>query len=483
MRTERTGPLAETAREAAFAVLLRAEAAGAFVSALLYRALERSHLSDQESALAVAITMGVLRHRARLDHALASVLRRPLESLPSAILTVLRMGCYQLLEMDRIPAAAAVSESVEMARRHGHRGTARLVNAVLRRLASEGPPPPPDPRLDPIANLAVVGSHPRWLVDRWVARYGAGEAAALAAANNAPPPSTLRVNTILATREGLLAEMEAQGMRARAGRLPCSIVAEGSLAHRLPLVDRGLLVAQDEGSMLVSLAVAPGPGAVVVDACAAPGGKATHLAALLANEGRVIATDIHPEKLAALARRAAAMGATCLEAHQVDARRLGSLWPEAADAVLVDAPCSGLGVLRRRPERKWRARPEEIAGHAARQREIIDGASGAVRPGGVLVYSVCSLEPEEGPAVTRSFLEENPLFEPEAMPEAVTRFAAASGGDEAGAQALGSGAGSAGEVWLFPHRHGTDGFYVARLRRRRTPVSPQRGGGPGGQLR
>lgn len=467
MRTDRAGSSIGTAREAAFAALLRAEAAGAFVSALLHRTLERSRLSAQDRALVVAITMGVLRHRGRIDYTIASFFRRPLDSLPLAILTTLRMGCYQLLDMDRIPDAAAVFESVELARRHGHRGTARLVNALLRRLASEGPPPPPDPAQDPIANLTVVGSHPRWLVERWVARYGLLQTLALVSANNEPPPSTLRVNALLAARDSVLAELAASGVPAHEGRLPCSIAAEGSLVGRLPLVEQGLMVPQDEGSMLISLALAPDPGAVVIDACAAPGGKATHLAALVGSAGRVIACDIHERKLQALARRAAAMGAVRLEAHHADARRLGGLFPGVADAVLVDAPCSGLGVLRRRPERKWRARQEELVGHATRQREILEGSAGAVRPGGVLVYSVCSLEPEEGPEVVRSFLDGNPMFEACDMPQAVRRFAAESAVPRP--QATAEDPGGAGELWLFPHIHQTDGFYVARLRRRGGP--------------
>ncbi|MDQ7857504.1 MAG: 16S rRNA (cytosine(967)-C(5))-methyltransferase RsmB [Armatimonadota bacterium] len=444
-----------TAREAAFAVLARAEAADAFVSVLLFHTLERSRLASADRALATAIVFGVLRHRARLDHALAPLLARPLGDLPAAIRTILRMGAAQLLVLERIPAAVAVSASVELARRHGHAGTARLVNAVLRRLAAEGPPAPPDRATDPLGFLAVQHSHPRWLLARWAARWGAGEAEALVAANNRPAPSTLRVNTLRASRDEVLAALRARGVEACAGRLPESVRVTGSLTDRLPVIDDGLAVVQDEAAMLVARAVAPPPGGVVIDACAAPGGKATHLAALMDDRGRLFVCDAHPRKLQALAHRAAALGVSCLEAHHLDARELGARWPDAADAVLVDAPCSGLGTVRRRPEIRWRAEEADLARHAAGQAAILAGAAGAVRPGGVLVYSVCSLEPEEGPEVVDAFLAAHPAFTRDPLPQGCPR-------DLDGSSITGD---RPGEAWLLPHRHDTDGFYLARLRR------------------
>lgn len=456
MTSKPAAPVPATAREAAFAVLYRAEAAGAFVSVLLYRTLERSGLSPADRALATAITLGVLRHRGRLDHTLDHLLRRPLATLPSAIRTILRMGCFQIVEMDRIPPPAATSEAVHLARRYGHRGTASLVNAVLRRLVVEGPPPPPDAAVDPIGQVAVVHSHPRWLVARWGARWGLDEAGALAAALNRPAPSVLRVNTLRADRDSVLAALVARGLDARPGLLPEAVRVSGSLVERLPLIAQGLCVAQDEGAMMVGLAVAPPPGGLVIDACSAPGGKTFHLAALMANTGRVVACDAHPRKLQTVARRAAVVGATCVEAHHLDAREIGRRWPDQADAVLVDAPCSGLGTVRRRPEIKWRAAEADLARHAAAQQTILRGAAGAVRQGGVLVYSVCSIEPEEGPQVVDAFLAAHPWFARAPLPGLFPR---AVGGHTLEGT-------SDGEVFLLPHRHDVDGFYIARLRRR-----------------
>ena len=453
IRANTTAP--SSAREAAFTVLHRAEAADAFVSVLLYHTLRRSSLSSADRALATAITLGVLRHRERLDWALGPHLRRPLATLPPAIRTILRMGCYQLLELDRIRPAAAVSEAVTLARRHGHAGTARLVNAVLRRLAAEGPPAP-DASLDPIEQASITHSHPRWLVARWAARWGLDEATALAAANTRPAPSVVRANTLRMTSAELLQAFRARGIPAEPGLVPDAVRVRGSLVDRLPLLDRGCFAVQDEGAMLAALAVGPAAGGVVIDACAAPGGKTVHLAALMGNAGRVLACDSHHGKLLALARRCAVMGATCVEAHHLDARELGRRFPDLADAVLVDAPCSGLGTIRRRPEIKWRVAEDALGRFAAAQRAILDGAAGAVRPGGALVYSVCSLEPEEGPQVVRGFLDRHPAFALDPLPDAVPRLVRDSPIEGA----------AAGEMLLLPHRHDTDGFYVARLRRR-----------------
>lgn len=444
-----------SAREAAFAVLYRAEAADAFVSILLFRTLERERLSAADRGLATALVLGVLRHRGRIDHALAPLLRRPLETLPAAIRTVLRIGAYQLLDLDRIPKPVAVSEAVTLAARHGHAGTARLVNAVLRRLAAEGPPGLPDvaasAAADPAGHLAVRYSHPRWLIERWIARWGIVEVEELVAAQTQPAPSAIRVNTLRTTPEALRATLQERGVAATPGLVADALRVEGALGDRLALVEAGLAVIQDEGAMLVALAVGAASGQTIVDACAAPGGKTTHLAALMANAGRIVACDIHPRKLQALAARCALLGASCVEAYDLDARAIGNRWPGFADAVLVDAPCSGLGTIRRRPEIKWRAAEADLARHAALQGALLDGACGAVKPGGVLVYSVCSLEPEEGSEVVRAFLARHPGFALRAFP---ATFPRAIGG-------LPVDGVERGEVVLWPHRHDTDGFYIA----------------------
>lgn len=423
------------------------EEGGAFSTILLPRAISAARLSPQDADLVTALVLGVLRWRLRLDYALQHLLHDPLERLPPRIRTVLRMGAYQILFLERIPTYAAIHESVALAQRYGHPGTAALVNAVLRRLAREGEPSLPE---DPVEALAIRQSHPRWLVDRWVARWGMAEAERMMEANNRTPPTVLRVNTLRATPEAVRARLEAEGVRVEPGSLPESLrVASGPFGARLRLVAEGWAYPQDEAAMVAARAVDPQPGELVVDACAAPGGKSTHLAALLGNRGRVVACDVHPKKVDAIRRLVARTGATCVEAILLDARRLGEVLPERADRVLVDAPCTGLGVIRRRPEIRWRVTPDGPTRAGELQRALLRGAMRALRPGGTLVYAVCSLEPEEGLDVVQWGMASEGL-EPDPF-----RIPWRGGVLEA----------PEGWVTLLPHVYGTDGFFIARLRR------------------
>jgi 16S rRNA (cytosine967-C5)-methyltransferase len=451
---------ARTAREVALEVLHRVDADRAWSGTLLRRLLWRARLTPADGALVTELTYGTLRHQAAVDWALSRFTRTPLEELPSRIRAVLRLGAYQILFLSRIPPSAAVWEAVELAKHVGHAGTARLVNAVLRRLAA-APPDLPDDR-GTVAGIALRYSHPAWLVARWAERFGVAETRALCEANNRTPPSAIRLNTLRGTTEEVAARLAEMGIETR----PSAFLPEGRRitagppGARQQAYDAGWYAPQDEGSMLVALLVSPRPGETVIDTCAAPGGKTTHMAALMENRGRLVACDVRPEKLLAVSRQCARLGVTIVETRDLDAVRVGAEYPDAADRVLVDAPCSGLGVVRRRPEIKWRLRPEHLAPLAARQRRLLWGAAGAVRRGGVLVYSVCTCEPEEGPAVVEAFLAEHREFAPLVI-----------AGWPPGAGARGDGArdrvvfAPAGAAFLYPHRTDTDGFFVAALRR------------------
>jgi len=468
-----------TSREVALEVLHRVDADGAWSGTLLRRLLDRSALSPVDEALATELALGTLRHRAEIDWALSRFSRTPLEELPSRIRAVLRLGAYQMLFLSRIPPFAACWEAVEMAKRVGHAGTARLVNAVLRRLA-DSPAPIPDDQ-DTIEGIALRYSHPAWLAARWIERFGVNETRALCLANNETPPSAIRLNTLLGTPEDLTARLSGIGVEtAPSVFLPEGRrIAAGAPRARRDAYDAGWFTPQDEGAMLVARLVAPRAGEIVIDACAAPGGKTTHLAALMENRGRLLACDINRAKLGAVSRQCSRLGVTIVEVRELDAVRLGDEYPGAADRVLVDAPCSGLGVLRRRPEIKWRLRPEHLAELATRQRRLLFGAAGAVRPGGLLVYSVCTVEPEEGPAVAEAFLHEHPEFEPSpntgwppgpwdgAYGAEPHRACTAPEHTETSGRRVTSGCLSAvsGTAFLYPHRSGTDGFFVAAFRR------------------
>ncbi len=447
----RTAPPARrgrsSARDVAVTILVRIEREHAFANLLLHHAIADAGLSGPDAGLATELVLGVLRYQSRLDWTLEGALARPMDELPVRIRAILRTGVYQLLRLSRVPPRAAVSEAVDLAKRHGHAGTAALVNAVLRRVASSGERPLP---AEPLARLSVEHAHPQWLVRRWVDRLGRADAEALCRANNLPAPLYVRLNLLRGSREAMLAGLRAAGLTAVPTPLPEGVEIRGEFGERHRLAEEGVLTVQDLGAMLVTHVLDPQPGETIIDACAAPGGKATHIAERMSNQGRVLACDLHAGKLAATARRAAAVGATIVQTSVQDARDLGRVFPARADRVLVDAPCTGLGVVRRRPDIKWRVRPADLDRLSRLQLQILTGAAAAVRPGGVLVYSVCTTEPEEGEVVVGEFLRGHPQFVRRPFPPLP--------------EGLGTETDS-GMMSVWPHRQGTDGFFIARIRR------------------
>jgi 16S rRNA (cytosine967-C5)-methyltransferase len=443
------------ARALAHEVLVRVETTEAFADVLLGQRLAGTRLRPADRALATRIVYGTLAWQGRLDHHLAGLVRTPLADLDPPVRAALRLGLYQLLLLDRVPPYAAVASSVSLARSVG-RGAAGLVNAVLRRAAAAGTTglPLPDPAADPIGRLAVEWSHPRWLVERWAREMVSQDLPALLAANNVRGSTALRANPLRVTRDGLLEELSEAGVEAAPSRWARDgvIVRRGGARLReLPGWREGRLAFQGEPSQLVTALLGLEPGDRVLDACAAPGGKAMHAAGMVAGRGLVAALDSRRGGARRIVAEAARLGAGTVRAVVGDARH-----PPLAgrfDAVLVDAPCSGLGTLGRHPELRWRRRPEDIPRLAALQREILDGVAPLVRPGGVLVYAVCTLTRDENEAVLEWLRSAHPGFALEhaatlVPPELVT---------------------PAGTLRTLPHRHGLDGFFAARLRLESTP--------------
>lgn len=441
-----------SSRGEALRILCRVEVDGAYPDLLLDRALSRRGLAARDRALTTELVYGTLRWQRRLDWHLARVLRRPLGELEPWVRHLLRLTAYQLLFLDRVPAWAAVHEAVELAKRLGHGGVAELVNATLRALARAGrelPGPLPE---DPVAGLGVRASFPDWLVRRWMERLGLEEAEALMAALNGRAPLTLRVNRLKADPETVRRALAGEGIEAH----PCRFAPEGLTLARVPALDRlpalhaGWGVVQDEASILVGQYLAPEPGEVVADVCAAPGTKTTHLAALMADRGRLLAFDPHPGRLGRVREACRRLGITIVEAVEGEVASLAPDHAGICDRVLVDAPCSNLGVLRRNPDAKWRSLEADLPLLQARQRAILEAAATMLGPGGTLVYATCSLEPEENEGVVEPFLASHPDFAPEAPPPGFP--AACTDGR--------------GVLRTLPHRHGTDGFTAVRLRRR-----------------
>jgi 16S rRNA (cytosine967-C5)-methyltransferase len=445
-RRELTPPA--DARGVAHEVLVRVETTQAFADRLLADRLASSALSPVDQALATTLVYGTLAWQGRLDHHLSGLVRMPLARLDPPVRVALRLGLYQLLFLDRVPAYAAVDASVRLARGAG-RGATGLVNAVLRRAAAAGAagPPLPDAARDPIERLAVEWSHPRWLVERWAATFPPDELAQLLAADNTAPATVVRARpgTVAALRDELAAAGVATTPAAFA---PDALVVDRAAARlrALPAYRAGRVAFQGEASQLVTGLLAVVPGARVLDACAAPGGKTAHAAALVGANGLVVALDPRPAGAHRIRAEAQRLGATAARVLVADARR--PPLRSGFDAVLVDAPCSGLGTLRRHPELRWRRRPEDVARLAVLQREILTGIASLVRPGGVLVYAVCTLTREENEDVVRALLAAEP------------RFVLESAGALAPAAVVDAG----GFLRTLPHRHGLDGFFAARLR-------------------
>lgn len=438
------------ARIAAFDILRRVEAEGAY-SSILIAALAQSSLSREDRALAHELALGVLRRRLTLDYFIKRYSRRLIEKLDLDVLIALRLGLYQIRYLTRIPQSAAVNESVNLVKHARIRSAAGMVNAVLRNAVRHRDDKAGESIADPIERSSIEVSHPRWMLERWIDAFGWQDALALAEANNQAPRIAFRVNTLVDTKDEALAALENEGVATAVSKIiPGAFTVESGLASTVILAaERGLIYLQDEASQLVSLLVAPRKGEKILDLCAAPGSKSSHLAALTSNESRIIACDIHYHRLVALSEICRKLGVHSVEAVALDAtRELPFDSRLKFDRALIDAPCAGTGTLRRNPEIKWRLAPEDIARLSDVQFRLLERASSVIAPGGRLVYSTCSIEREENEDVINGFLSSGAAFRllrPEAHSDLVT--------DE-------------GFVRTFPHRYNTDGFFAAVLEKR-----------------
>lgn len=437
----------ENARAAAFKVLNRIESGDAFADILLEAELHG--FSEADAGLATEITNGVLRWRIRLDFCVDLFSSIKTKKLEHRVLNALRIGAYQLLFLTRVPASAAINESVNLVKKDGRR-TVGFVNAVLRKIDSQRAGIMMPDESDPVRHISIAYSHPEWIVRRWIGRYGAEEAAALCKANLSVPPRTLRVNTLVTAREKLLAELAAEGIEVKAAAFSpdgIEVVSGGPLKPK----DKRYYI-QDEASQLVSLLLSPLPGQKVIDACAAPGGKTTHMAQLMGNRGDITAIDRYAGRLKIVNETAARLGVSIIRTMEADSSGPLGLVPASFDAVLCDVPCSGLGVLRRSPDIKYRRKEEGLPALSENQARILENMSAYLKAGGSMVYSTCTFEPEETDEVVRGFLSRRDDFELERaeafLPE--------------GAEGLADGNGF---LRTFPHRHGMDGFFAARLKK------------------
>lgn len=420
------------AREVARRVLARVED-GAYATLALAGELERARLQPKDRALATELAYGVLKRRLRLDHALAAYAPRGLDALDARVRDALRVGAYQILFM-RVPAHAAVDDAVQAVKRVRGAKLAGFVNALLRRLARDGEPPLPDPA-DVIGHLSVRESAPRWLVEDALRRFSVEEAGAYLASLNAPAPVWLRVNTLRARPEEVVARLAEERPEAQVTRHPeveeaVRVEGAGDLAQTRVFAE-GLVTAQDLAAQQVARLLGAAPGETLLDACAGVGGKSTHLAQLTGDAARIDAADLSERKLELSADHARRLGLRAIRTIACDLTDPAVPLAASYDRILLDAPCTGLGVLRRHPEAKWRRRPEDARALAALQARLLAALLPRLRPGGTLVYSVCTYTDEEGPAQVA------------ALGDAVTP------------------AGPPLRTW--PHRHDADAFFAQAL--------------------
>ena len=439
---------APNARDTALRVLVRCRTAGAWADAALAAQLRRDGLSRPEAALCSRIVYGVMQNRLLLDFYLGAYCSQKIDHLQPPLAEILRIGAYQILFLDKVPDSAAVNQAVEQAKANGRAKASGLVNAVLRQVSRNKNDLPLIPDRDEVQYLSIRYSHPKWLVKRLLALLGREEAEAALAADNATAPLTVQINPLKTTVEDLTAELESSGVIVRKHPwVPGCLELEhaGDLTALAPFQDGKFLV-QDPAARLVSQIAGVGPGMRVLDVCAAPGGKSFSAAFAMEDQGEILACDLHENKLKRIREGAERLGLACIQTTAADGRVFRPEWEAAFDVVLVDAPCSGLGIVRKKPDVRYK-KPDDLFALPVIQRAILDNAARYVKPGGTLVYSTCTILPEENEGVSDSFLAEHPDFcrTPFALFEPVGE--------------------TEGQVTLWPHRHGTDGFYICRMTR------------------
>ena len=438
--------MSRSPRDTALSVLSACRDLGAWSDGSLKKAIARDKLDSRDAAFASRLCYGVLQNRALLDYRLGHYCNQRVDRLEALVREVLRLGAYQILMMDRVPDNAAVNESVEQIRRAGKPQAAGIVNAVLRKLAANKNDLPAISGRTPAEKLSIQYSHPHWLTLRMVSLLGAEEAEAFLHENNIPAPMTAQINPLKTGEEECLKELTDAGITVTAHpwMKGCYELSGSGDLEKLPAFAEGRITIQDPAARLVSVAAGLRGGEFVVDTCSAPGGKSFAAAMEMGNRGRILSCDVHEHKLKLIESGAERLGISIVETALADGRKPREELIGAADAVIVDVPCSGLGIIRKKPDIRYKD-PKALANLPAVQAAILENAATYVKTGGALLYSTCTILPEENEGVTSAFLAAHPEFEKE-------EFSLPFGG-------------TAAEITLWPQRHHSDGFYICKMRK------------------
>ena len=438
------------AREAAMLALNACQRQGGWSDGALKKQLAAAELSGRDAALATQLCFGVLQNQMLLDFYLDKFSNIPLKRMEGKVVQTLRLGAYQMLFLTRIPHSAAVNSAVALVKAHcKNPRAAGMVNGILRSMERSLQNMPVIPQGDPVAYLSTLYSHSEWLVKEFILSLGEEETAQLLAADNSQPPTAVMVNTTRTTVEALKAMLEADHVEAEPHPWleNCLLLSRTGDLERLEAFQQGLFYVQDPASRLSVLAAGAKQGMRVLDCCAAPGGKSFAAAIAMENQGEIVSCDLHPHKKKLIQAGADRLGLTIITPKTADGKVFRPEWERAFDLVLVDAPCSGLGVIRKKPDIRYKD-PAPLADLPAVQLDILRNAARYVRPGGTLMYSTCTLLYRENGEVVETFLAENKAYKAEAftLPGPV-------------------GPVQSGSVTLWPHRHGTDGFFISKMRR------------------
>lgn len=461
-------------RKVAVEVLTRIETTGAYANLALDVALDKAGMEARDSAFTTALVQGVLRHKSTLDDEISALSSQPINKIKPPVLNLLRIAIFQLSQMEDIPQRAVLDTAGDIARLVGHQGIVKFVNGILRsylrkiekQLGREDSSETLNPDDLPIDNksagqLSRQYSMPEWLVKRWLISFGQEETISLLVHCQTPPKLTLRANTMAIETDALAQILERQGLKLSRSRLvdSCLIVESKNKNQRkleeLPGYNEGIFSVQDESAAFVAQVVAPQAGEVIIDLCAAPGGKTINMAELMDGKGRIIAVDIHDKRLNLLRDSRLRMGLRNIETKASDGRQFK--YAGGADRVLVDAPCSGTGVIAKRADLRSNRDESDLEKLTKIQAALLENAANLLKEGGVLVYSTCSIEKEEGPDVINAFLQNHPEFSRDDISNAFPDGLLAELELEEEA--------ANGEVMFLPSRHKLPGFYIARLRK------------------
>ncbi len=442
-------------RETALKIIYDITEKGAYSNIALNKNMASADLKGVDRAFITEMVYGVTKYKLTLDWFIEQFSSVKLKKISSWVLNILRLGAYQIMFMDKVPDSAACNESVNLSKKYGHQASSRFVNGVLRSLSrNKDSIKYPDSEKDTVRYLSVRYSHPEWMVKEWLSRFGKEFTETLLESNNKIPELTVRVNMLKTTRDQLMEQLKSSGLDVQPG-LYCdeALILKGSSnIAGLEAFKNGMLQVQGESSMLAGRILDPKPGELVIDVCSAPGGKATHLAQLMKNKGTVIARDIHEHKIKLIEEAALRLGADMVRAEMYDATRLDDNYTGKADRVLADVPCTGFGIISKKPDIKWSRAEGDKKEILGLQKKILDISSSYVKPGGTLLYSTCTIEEDENSGMVKSFLERHKEFEMDDIADLLPAKLKKPGSQK-------------GMLQLYPNIDGIDGFFIAKMRR------------------